>query len=194
MRPRALLRRLLGRDEVRAISRRYFVSNGFDGTLTCIGVIVGSVVSGVPDGATIVTIGLGAAVGLTTSAVWSVWEIERAETQATIRRVERAMLTDLDDTQVQRDQSGARLLHALASGLGPIVGVLVPLSPFVLALDGGTLTLWQATAAGVTLGVAVLGTFGAYMGAVAGQRWYVSAARMGAAGVVVAAVNLALPG
>jgi predicted membrane protein (TIGR00267 family) len=191
---RALLGRLLGREQVRSLARRYFVSNGFDGTLTCIGVIVGSVVGGVPDGATVVAVGLGAAVGLTTSAVWSVWEIERAETQATIRRVERAMLTDLDDTQVQRDQRGARLLHALASGAGPLVGVLVPLSPFVLTLGGGPLTLWQATAAGVALGVGVLGTLGAYMGAVSEQRWYVSAARMGAAGVVVALINLALPG
>jgi hypothetical protein len=32
------------------------------------------------------------------------------------------------------------------------------------------------------------------MGAVSEQRWYVSAARMGAAGVVVALINLALPG
>jgi hypothetical protein len=95
----ALLRRLLGREEVRSISRRYFISNGFNGTLTCIGVIVGSVVSGVPDGRTAITIGLGAAVGLTTSAIWSVWEIERAETRAAIQRVERAMLIDLNDTQ-----------------------------------------------------------------------------------------------
>jgi hypothetical protein len=33
---------LLGKEDVRAISRRYFVSNGFDGTLTCIGVVVGA--------------------------------------------------------------------------------------------------------------------------------------------------------
>jgi hypothetical protein len=46
----------------------------------------------------VIKIGLGAAVGLGTSAVWSVWEIERAETRAEIRRIERAMLTDLDDT------------------------------------------------------------------------------------------------
>jgi len=91
--------------DVRSISRRYFVSNGFDGTLTCIGVVVGAVLPGIPDGVTVVKIGLGAAVGLGTSAVWSASGRSNAPRRAReILRLERAMLTDLDDTRVQRDQ------------------------------------------------------------------------------------------
>jgi predicted membrane protein (TIGR00267 family) len=186
------LARLLGKEDVRAIARRYFVSNGFDGTLTAIGVVVGSVLSGVSDGGTVVKIGLGAAVGLGTSAVWSVWEIERAETRAEIRRVERAMLTDLDDTRIQREQQGARVFHAVMSGLGPTVGILVPLAPFLF--EGTALSMTEAALVSVGLGVAVLGAFGAYMGSISGQRWYVAAARMGLAGLVVAVVNVFLPG
>ena len=186
------LTRLLRREDVRSIARRYFVSNGFDGTLTSIGVVVGAVLSGVPDGLTVVKIGLGAAVGLTTSAVWSVWEIERAETKAEIQRLERAMLTDLDDTRIQRDRSGARLFHAIMSGLGPLVGILIPLTPFLF--EGGALTMVEAAVVSVGLGVGVLGTFGAYMGSISGQRWYVAAARMALAGLVVAVVNVLLPG
>ncbi|EMA23933.1 MULTISPECIES: VIT1/CCC1 transporter family protein [Haloarcula] len=189
---RQLLRRLLGKDDVLAISRRYFISNGFDGTLTCIGIIVGAVLSGVSDGSTVIKIGLGAAVGLGTSAVWSVWEIERAETRAEIRRIERAMLKDLDDTRVQRDQSGARFVHAMMSGLGPLIGVLIPLTPFVVA--GTVVTMVEAALISVGLGIGVLGAFGAYMGSISGQRWYVAAARMGLAGLVVAILNLFLPG
>ncbi len=183
---------LLGKRDVLAISRRYFISNGFDGTLTSIGIVVGAVLSGVPDGATVIKVGLGAAVGLGTSAVWSVWEIERAETRAEIRRIERAMLTDLDDTRVQRQQSGARLVHATASGLGPLIGILVPLSPFVF--EGTAVTMVEAALVAVALGVGVLGIFGAYMGSISGQRWYVAAARMGLAGLVVALINVFLPG
>ncbi|MDZ7701676.1 MAG: VIT1/CCC1 transporter family protein [Halobacteriales archaeon] len=186
------LRRLLGKEDVQAISRRYFISNGFDGTLTSIGVIVGAVLSGVPDGLVVVKIGLGAAVGLGTSAVWSVWEIERAETKAEILRMERAMLTDLDDTRIQREQSGARLLHAVMSGLGPLIGVLVPLTPFLF--EGSAFTMVQAAVIAVALGVSVLGVFGAYMGSISGQRWYVAAGRMGLAGLVVAVINVFLPG
>jgi len=189
---RPALRRLLGDEDVRAISRRYFVSNGFDGTLTCIGVVVGSVLSGVPDGLTVIKIGLGAAVGLGTSAVWSVWEIERAETRAEVLRIERAMLVDLDDTRIQRDRQGARLVHATMSGLGPLIGILVPLTPFVLA--GTVLSLVEAALVAVALGIGILGVFGAYMGSISGQRWYVAALRMALAGLVVALVNVVLPG
>jgi predicted membrane protein (TIGR00267 family) len=189
---RQRLGRLLGKEEVLALSRRYFISNGFDGTLTSIGIIVGAVLSGVPDGLTVIQIGLGAAVGLGTSAVWSVWEIERAETRAEIRRIERAMLTDLDGTRIQREQSGARLVHATASGLGPLIGILVPLTPFVV--EGAVLTMSEAALVAVGLGISVLGVFGAYMGSISGQRWYVAAARMGLAGLVVAVVNFFIPG
>ena len=188
------VRHLLGNEDVLSISRRYFVSNGFDGTLTCIGVVIGAVLSGVTEGFTVVKIGLGAAVGLGTSAVWSVWEIERAETRAEILRIEKAMLTDLDDTRIESQQQGARLLHATASGLGPLIGVLVPLSPFVVAGTDALLTMVEAAAVAVVLGVGVLSVFGAYMGSISGQRWYVSAARMGLAGLVVALLNLVLPG
>jgi len=184
--------RLLSDEDVRSISRRYFVSNGFDGTLTCIGVVVGAVLSGVPDGLTVVKIGLGAAVGLGTSAVWSVWEIERAETKAEIHRIERAMLVDLDDTQVQRDRQGERLLHATTSGLGPLIGILVPLTPFLL--EGTVLSMVESALIAVALGIAILGVFGAYMGSISGQRWYVAAARMALAGLVVAVINVFLPG
>lgn len=186
------LRRLVGKEDVRSISRRYFVSNGFDGTLTAIGVIIGAVLSGVPSGWTVVKIGVGAAIGLGTSAVWSVWEIERAETKAQILRMEQAMLTDLDDTRIESQQRGARLLHATMSGLGPLIGILVPLVPFTLV--GPVFSMAEAAVVAVALGVGILSTFGAYMGSISGQRWYVSAARMGAAGLVVALLNLVLPG
>lgn len=186
------LRRLHADEEALAIARRYFISNGFDGTLTTVGIIVGAVLSGVPDGLTVVKIGLGAAVGLGTSAVWSVWEIERAETRAEIKRLERAMLTDLDDTRIERAQQGARVVHATASGLGPLIGVTVPLVPF--AFEGSALSMVQAGILGVALAVGVLAGFGAYMASIAGQRWYVSAVRMALAGLVVALLNLLVGG
>jgi len=183
--------RAIRREEVRAIARRYFVSNGFDGTLTGIGIVVGAVLSGIPNGTVVIRIGLSAAVGLGTSAVWSVWEIERAETRAEIRRLEAAMLVDLDDTRIQREQSTTRLVHSVASGLGPLLGILLPLTPFLF--EGGALTMVSAGFVSVAIAVCVLGAFGAYMGSISDQRWYVAAGRMGLAGIVVAAINLVLP-
>jgi predicted membrane protein (TIGR00267 family) len=183
---------LLEREEVRSISRRYFISNGFDGTLTSVGVIVGSYLSGVPDGLTVFKIGVGAAVGLATSGVWSVWEIERAEKRAERLNLEAAMLADLGDTEIQRRNEGARQINALMSGLGPVVGILVPLLPALL--EGTYLSLLETTLVGISLGVLLLFVFGAYLGRVSEQNWIVAGLRMGVAGLVVAAINVVLPG
>ncbi|AFK20526.1 hypothetical protein E6P09_12500 [Haloferax mediterranei ATCC 33500] len=183
---------LLREDSVRAISRRYFVSNGFDGALTCIGLVIGAFLTGVTDGVTVVKIGLGAAVGLTTSGVWSVWEIERAEKLAELGRIEDAMLADLSGTAVERDKVAARSINAAASGLGPLVGIVVPLVPFFAA--GTVLSMRMATLVSVSLGTGILFTFGAYMGSISDQRWYVAGLRMALAGVAVAVVNLLFGG
>jgi predicted membrane protein (TIGR00267 family) len=185
-------RRLLGDEDTLSIARRYFVSNGFDGTLTSVGVVVGAYLSGVPDGATVIKVGLGAAVGLATSGVWSVWEIERAELRAEIQQIERAMLVDLNDTRIERDRQGARAIQAVASGIGPTVGVLLPIAPFLL--EGTVLSMLDATLLGIAIGVGLLFAFGAYMGSISNQRWWVAGARMGLAGLVVAGVNVVLPG
>jgi VIT1/CCC1 family predicted Fe2+/Mn2+ transporter len=78
------------------------------------------------------------------------------------------------------------------SGLGPLIGILIPLSPFVI--EGTVLTMQEAGLISVGLGIGVLGVFGAYMGSISGQRWYVAAGRMGLAGLVVALLNFFLPG
>jgi predicted membrane protein (TIGR00267 family) len=188
---RTRVTRVLADEDVRSIARRYFVSNGFDGTLTCTGIVVGAVLSDVAGGFVVIEIGLGAAVGLGTSAVWSVWEIERAETRAEIRRLERAMLVDLDDTRIQRRGRLQRAVHAASSGLGPLIGILVPLVPFTV--EGTLLSMVEAAAVAVGLCLAILGVFGAYMGSVSGQRWYVAAIRMALAGLVAAAITFVLP-
>lgn len=186
------IRRVLGKDEVRSISRRYFVANGFDGTLTSIGVVVGAYLSGIDDGLTAIAIGLGAAVGLGTSGVWSVWEIERAQAMADRERLEQAMLTELEDTRVQREHRAGQIVHATASATGPVLAILLTLSP--LALEGVVFTMFQAVMASIVVGIAILAAFGVYLASISRQRWYVAAVRMGLAGVVVAGINVFLPG
>jgi len=186
------LLRALERDDVRSISRRYFISNGFDGALTSVGVAVGSYLSGVPDGLTVFKIGIGAAIGLGTSGVWSVWEIERAEKRAELKRIEHAMLTDLDETQIQRQKAGARQVNALMSGMGPIIGIVFPMVPFLF--EGATLSMRDTTLISIGVAVAILFIFGAYLADISEQNWIVAGARMGLAGIVVAVLNIILPG
>lgn len=186
------LQRALTRDDVRSISRRYFISNGFDGALTSVGVTVGSYLSGVPDGLTVFKIGIGAAIGLGTSGVWSVWEIERAEKRAELMRIEHAMLTDLDETRIQRQKAGARRINALMSGIGPVIGVVLPMTPFLF--EEPFLGMRDATLVSISVAVAILFVFGVYLADISEQNWIVAGARMGLAGIVVAVLNLILPG
>ncbi|MFC6824996.1 VIT1/CCC1 transporter family protein [Halopelagius fulvigenes] len=182
----------IGLDKIGPIARRYFVSNGFDGALTGVGVTVGAYLSGVPDGLTVIKIGLGGAVGLTTSGVWSVWEIERAEMRAEIHDIEDAMLTDLSGTQIERDKTSTQVVNALMSGLGPLCGLVSPLTPFLF--EGALLSLFEATVLSVAVAVGVLFAFGAYMASISRQRWYIAGIRMGLAGLVVAIISIFLPG
>ena len=186
------LQRALERDDVRSISRRYFISNGFDGALTSVGIAVGSYLSGVPDGVTVFKIGIGAAIGLGTSGLWSVWEIERAEKRAELKRMEHAMLTDLGETRIQRQKAGARQVNALMSGLGPIIGIVFPMIPFLF--EGAPLSMRGATLTSIGVAVSVLFVFGTYLAEISEQNWIVAGARMGLAGIVVAVLNILLPG
>lgn len=188
----AALREALQREEVRSISRRYFISNGFDGTLTAIGVTVGAYLSGVEAGMTVVKIGIGATIGLATSGLWSVWEIERAEKLADVHALEDQLLHELDGSAVMQRKREGRLVNAVMSGAGPVAAMLLIISPLLLA--GSLLSMLQATVASVAVGVAVLFAFGAYMGGISKQSWLRAGARMGLAGIVVALLNILLPG
>lgn len=183
----SLLERV-GLDSIGPIARRYFVSNGFDGALTGVGVTVGAYLSGIESGLTVISLGLGAAVGLTTSGVWSVWEIERAEMRAELQETEDAMLADLSDTQLEREKMSNQVVNAFMSGLGPLLGLVIPLLPFLL--EGTVFSLLQATLVSVAVAVSVLFVFGVYMASISRQRWYIAGIRMGLAGIVVAIINV----
>ena len=186
------LRKAWRKEEVRSISRRYFISNGFDGTLTAIGIAVGSYFSGVPEGLTVFKVAMGGAVGLATSGVWSVWEIEKAEKLAELHDLEESMLEDLEGTQVHEGKKQGRLINAAMSGLGPVLGVVLPTSVFLL--EEAFLTMLQATLGAILVGVLLLFGFGTYMASISEQDWWKAGIRMGLAGLVVALLNVILPG
>ncbi|MCU4717803.1 VIT1/CCC1 transporter family protein [Halapricum hydrolyticum] len=188
----AFLRELLRDEEVRSISRRYFISNGFDGTLTSIGIIVGSFLGGNQTGMEIIRVVAGGTVGLAASGVWSVWEIERAEKLAELQRVEDRLLIGLEGTELHERKSDARKVNAVMSGLGPTLGMLLPIVPYFFV--GAVLSLLWATVLGVLIGVGLLFVFGAYMGNISDQNWVIAGLRTGLVGLVVGGINIVLPG
>ncbi|MFB6187095.1 MAG: hypothetical protein ABEI86_09550, partial [Halobacteriaceae archaeon] len=83
---------------------------------------------------------------------------------------------------------GARKINAIMSGIGPILGVILSISPFLL--EGVFLNPLQSTILGIAIGVSLLFVFGAYLADISEQNWVVAGIRMGLAGLVVAAINI----
>jgi len=140
----------------------------------------------------IVRVVAGGTVGLAASGVWSVWEIERAEKLAELKAVEEKMLTGLEGTALHDRKGDARKVNAMMSGLGPTIGMLLPIIPYFFV--GVALSMMWATVIGVLIGVSLLFVFGAYMGNLSEQNWVIAGLRTGVVGLVVGGINIILPG
>jgi VIT1/CCC1 family predicted Fe2+/Mn2+ transporter len=84
------------------------------------------------------------------------------------------------------------VVNSLMSGTGPVVTMLPIISPFLFAPS--PLSMLEAAVASVGIGIGVLFAFGSYMGEISKQKWWKAGLRMGLAGLVVALINVLLPG
>jgi predicted membrane protein (TIGR00267 family) len=170
-----------------AIARRYFVTNGFDGALAMLGLLVGFRVGGEVAVRTVAAAGFGTAVALGISGLSSAYISEAAE-----RRQELALL------RAAMVESPNQSAHVLAARLAPVIISLVNgLSPFVLA-QIILLPLWLSAAGvalslpavdlgiGVALGLVFL--LGVFLGRISGTFWLWSGLR--AAMLALATVGL----
>ena len=122
------------RDE--EIARRYFVMNSFDGALTILGIIIAVFVAGEKRASLIIISSLGAAVAMAISGIWGAYSIEKAERTNSLRELERHLLTDLDETELEKDLNVTTVLIALVDGFSPMLVSLIIISPFFLTQAG----------------------------------------------------------
>lgn len=174
-------------DRSKEIARRYFVTNGFDGTLTMLGMIMGfRIVRDVPVSVAL-TACLGASVALAVSGVSSAYVSEYGERQRELAKIQRAMLDDMERSAHAHTARWAPILIAFVNGLSPFIlaqfvmlplwlvwlGVLLPFSPYDLSI--------------ATAFVLIL-LLGIFAGRVGGVFWLWSAARA----LVIGAVTVSL--
>jgi predicted membrane protein (TIGR00267 family) len=144
----AELRRLLPHARgAHGIARRYFVTNGFDGAFTMLGLMVGFYLGGGEAPGVALQASLGAAVALAMSGLSSAYLSESAERKRELLELEQALITDLDDSDVGRASRLVPVVVAAVNGLAPLLlsllimtplwlaqhGLALPLSPFLLA-------------------------------------------------------------
>ncbi|MDJ0654474.1 MAG: hypothetical protein QNJ40_09995 [Xanthomonadales bacterium] len=154
----------------RAIVRRYFVVNGFDGALTMLGLVTGFYLGGDVALEVVIAACVGAAVALGISGLTSAYLSESAERQRALAELEAAMVSDLSDTA---QGSAARVLPwlvALVNGAAPVVMSLLIITPLWLARAGVPLPLEPLLSAIATAFICIFG-LGVFLGRVGGTSW-----------------------
>ena len=173
------------------IARRYFIKNGFDGSMTVLGIIVGSWIVGVAEPEIIVTAGLGACLAMGVSGLFGAYMTERAERKSHLKTVEAAMLADLSDSILSDASDFVSLYAAFIDGASPMLTAAISLIPFILTLRGA-FVIWDAYIASLILTLATLFSLGLYLGKIAKENILLYGIQTVAAGLLIVAIVLLL--
>ncbi len=179
-----------------AIARRYFFKNGFDGSMTMLGIIVGAWIAGVSNPLIIVAAGLSTCLAMGVSGLFGAYMTEKAERERSLKELEESMITSLKESVHNDASSFVSVYAALIDGLSPALTAIVSLIPFFLSTTG-TLTIGNAYPVSLILTLVMLFFLGLYLGKIAKgnlRKRILYAAGMVAAGLIVATVVLVLGG
>jgi predicted membrane protein (TIGR00267 family) len=173
------------------IARRYFVKNGFDGSMTMLGIIVGSWVVSVKRPEIVVTAGLGACLAMGISGLFGAYMTERAERKRDVKKLETAMMTKLDDSVITDASSFVSFYAAVVDGGSPILTALISLSPFIFALYG-LIVVESAYLISLVVTLVTLFTLGMYLGKIAKENALLYGIQTLVAGVITIVIALLL--
>jgi predicted membrane protein (TIGR00267 family) len=115
------------------IARRYFIMNSFDGIVTIMGVITGSIVSGIINPLIIIGIGLSTALAMGMSGIAGTFIAEKTERDIEIRNLEDSLLSDLKNTVYSRAIKFTILYVSIVAAVPPIIAALIILFPLFLS-------------------------------------------------------------
>ena len=152
------------------IARRYFVTNGFDGVLAMLGLLIGFRISEPASLTIMLNACLGGAVALFMSGLTSAYISESAEKRHELNELEKSMVTSMEDTTHGDAAQLVPVVIALVNGLSPFLFALILLLPLFLAQRQINLVF---PALDVALFTALLLAFllGVFLGRVSGQFW-----------------------
>jgi len=175
------------------IARRYFVKNGMDGSMTVLGIILGSWAARVENPYIIVMAGLGACLAMGVSGLFGAYITEKAERKKIIKDLEESILSDLEGSLQQNASEFVPTLAALVDGLSPTLTAMISLIPFIMSMVK-IISIWDSYVASIILTFGTLFALGLYLGRIARERMWLYGLQMVAAGVVIAFVVYVLGG
>ena len=164
------------------IARRSFGNNAFDGILTMIGVMIGSMASGVKDPRVVIITGLTTSISIMISGAWGAYLTEISERKKSLLELGRSTLTDLNGSLIDRASRFAAVAVSLVDGLSPFLGAILVLIPFFFSSLFPDIYILYYSA----LGAALLSLFGlgVWLGYVAKENLVLYGLKTLLAGVV----------
>lgn len=168
-------------------SRRYAVMNAFDGVITVLGIIFGSVLLGQAAVKQILAAGIGASIAMGISGASGTYMTEKAEQERKIKEIEEAMLVKLDGTVIVKARERAAIISAIVDSLSAMLAGLVVLTPYFAAALG-LLTSEIAFHLSTIISFALLFGLGIFLGKIAKK----DIIRSGIKSLVVGLVTLLL--
>ncbi len=180
-------RRLTALDE---IGRRYFAMNAFDGILTMLGVVMGAYIGGILEPRVVFTTGIATSMAMGVSGLWGAYTTETAERRHSLRELEQAMLTDMQNTELARASRFAAVVVSLIDGLAPLLAGGLVVLPFVFcSIFSGIMGCYIAS---TILALVLLFGLGVFLAKVGHSNVFRSGIRMILAGLVCVGLTFLL--
>jgi predicted membrane protein (TIGR00267 family) len=186
-----ILLETLKQESVGPIVRRFFINTLFDSTFMLLGIVVGSAfAANVALNIIIVTM-LTTSLALGISTGVSIYEAESLEQERKILDLEKALFTNLKNTNIHKTAKYTILLATLINFATPLFSCAITISPFVFVALG-ILTINVASWFSVLLALSTLFGAGVYMGRVGKTNPYKKGLRMVAFGILAFAFGYLL--
>ncbi len=170
-----LYRRYLIASGALQIARRLFVMNAFDGVLTIMGVVLGAYLSGIENANVVITAGIGGSIAMGISGMSGAYMAERAERIRDLKKLEAAMLRDLDGTHLVRAFRTASIAIALVDGISPAIAALLLIAPFFLV---PVISISSAAMLSIALGLVLLFLLGLFLARISEETPIISGVKM----------------
>jgi predicted membrane protein (TIGR00267 family) len=183
--------KILRTEDAGCIIRRFFINTLFDSTFMLLGIIVGAAFAADASLGVIMVTMLTSSLALGISTGVSVYEAESLEHERKISELEQAMLTDLDNTVIDKTSKSITMLAMLINFLTPIFSCAVTILPFAL-VSLQILEINVASWFSVASALSILFGAGVYLGKIGKKNPWIKGLRMTAFGVVAFLIGFLL--
>lgn len=175
--------------KVDEIARRYFVMNGFDGSLTILGLLIGYYLTNFKNPIVIFVTGISTCIAMGISGLWGAYLTERSERISNLRELEKATISNLNNTKIGSAHKFATIFVAIVDAVAPFITAFFSLIPFLFTEYLDIRTCYYISFALTFTALFVLGMF---LGRISKENLFISGMKMVIAGIVSVLISVLL--